>query len=67
MVKIQNKESAKHAAQTLRIFGVAQFAHYGVQNLNNLQSDNTAIFYIVMSAGVFIAMEYAGINLLNKG
>jgi hypothetical protein len=38
-----------------------------VQNLNNLQSDNTAIFYILMSAGVFIAMEYAGINLLNKG
>ncbi len=64
---IKSKESAKHLAQGLRILGVAQFAHYGIVYLDNQTNAENALAFALLSAGVYFAMEYAGIKAIDKG
>ena len=64
---IENKDSAKHLAQTLRILGVAQFAHYGVNALDNVLNDNYSWVILLASAGVFAYAEIKGAQIINIG
>ena len=57
-----DKGTAKHLAQSLRIVGVSQFAHYGYQAL---ATDNIVI--LILSACVFIGLEIVGAIMIHKG
>ena len=56
-----NKDTAKHAAQTLRIMGIAQFIHYGAVAFN---TDDWETF--LLSGGVFLLMEFLGGFVMEK-
>ncbi len=64
---IKNKDGAKHAAQTLRIVGIAQFAHYGVRHMDYVFDGGQALLFFLISASAFIVMEVVGIHIINFG
>lgn len=69
---IKNKESAKHLSQSVRMLGVAQFAHYGVVSLDKLivvdsmTNDKNALGFFLLSAIFVITTELVGYKILNK-
>ncbi len=56
-----NKTQNKHLANSLRVIGMAQFAHYG---FIALQSDNVLQLFFSISA--YIITELIALKLLNK-
>jgi hypothetical protein len=65
-----DKESSKHIAQTLRIIGISQFAHYGFNILSKgdiSTLSNNDFASLLFSAVVFMAFEFAGFMLIYKG
>ena len=56
-----NKTQNKHLANSLRIVGMAQFAHYG---FIALQSDN--MLKLLFSIGAYFIIEIIALILLNK-
>lgn len=56
-----NADQAKHAANSLRVIGMAQFAAYGYAEL---QSDQTNLGILRASALVYIALEFLNLRLL---
>lgn len=56
-----NLDQAKHAANSLRVIGMAQFAAYGY---GELQSPAMNITTLVASALVYIALEVLSLRLL---
>jgi hypothetical protein len=63
---IKTKEGAKHLAQTLRMFGVAQFVHYGVENLDKIFTDKNSAIVLIASACAFGVSEYLGFKIIDK-
>lgn len=56
-----NQEQARHAANSLRVIGMAQFAAYGY---GELQSDAMNIGILMASALVYIVLEALSLRLL---
>ena len=62
MIKL-NADQAKHAANSLRVIGMAQFAAYGY---TELQSPHMDIKVLVASGLVYISLEIISMALLGR-
>lgn len=62
MLKL-NADQAKHAAGSLRVIGMAQFAAYGY---SELQSATTDLKILIGSGLVYLSLELVSLALLGR-
>ena len=62
MIKL-NMDQAKHAASSLRVIGMAQFATYGYGQLQSTQPD---LRVLMSSAVVYVLLEAISLMMLGR-
>lgn len=62
MIKL-NMDQAKHAANSLRVIGMAQFATYGYGQLQSAQPD---LRVLMSSAVVYVLLEAISLMMLGR-